>query len=52
MDNLQDDYSERKDDIPDFGISTAILNPVDIFSWWWKLSFGLRQGQLGPKDRH
>ena len=32
-----------KDDFPklDFGVSTAILNPVDIFRRWCKLRFGL-----------
>ena len=26
--------------IPDFGISTAILNPVESFRRWFKLNFG------------
>ena len=52
VDNLQDDYNELKDNIPDFGVSTAILKPVDIFRWWCKLNFWPMQGQPGPKDRH
>ena len=27
--------------IPNFGISTAILNTIDISRWWCKLNFGL-----------
>ena len=34
--------------IPNFGVSTAILNPVGIFSRW--CYFGLLQGQV--KSRH
>ena len=29
-----------KSAIPDLGVSTAILNPVDIFCRWYKLNFG------------
>ena len=32
--------------IPDFGVSTAILNPVDIFRRWFKLNFGLLRGHV------
>ena len=36
--------------IPDFGISTVILNPVDIFRRWCKLNFILFPGYF--KSRH
>ena len=36
--------------IPDFGVSAAILNPVDIFRRWCKLNFGLLRGHV--KSRH
>ena len=36
--------------IPDFGVSTAILDPVDIFRKWCKLSFGLFRDHV--KSRH
>ena len=29
-----------------FGVSTTILNPVHIFCRWYKLNFGLLQGQV------
>ena len=29
-----------------FGVSTIILNPVDISCRWYKLNFGLLQGQV------
>ena len=32
--------------IPTFGVSTTILNPVDISCRWYKLNFGLLQGQV------
>ena len=32
--------------IPNFGVSTTILNPVNIFCKWYKLNFGLTQGQV------
>ena len=32
---------ENYDLISDFGVSTAILNPLDIFRRWWKLNFRL-----------
>ena len=32
--------------IPDFGVSMAILNPVDIFRRLCKLNFGLLQGHV------
>ena len=35
---------------PDFRVSTAILNPVDIFRRWCKLNFGLSWGHV--KSRH
>ena len=36
--------------IPDFGVSTAILNPVDIFHRWCKLSLRPMRDQV--KSRH
>ena len=36
--------------IPNFGVSTVILNPLDIFRRWWKLNFGPMKGQV--KSRH
>ena len=35
---------------PDFEVSTANLNPVDIFRRWCKLNFGLLRGHV--KSRH
>ena len=32
--------------IPDFGVSTAILNPAEIFRRWCKLNFGLLRGHV------
>ena len=32
--------------IPNFVVSTTILNPVDISCRWYKLNFGLLQGQV------
>ena len=32
--------------IPDFGVSTAILNPVDVFRRWCKMRFGLLRGHV------
>ena len=32
--------------IPNFGVSTTISNPVNIFCKWYKLNFGLTQGQV------
>ena len=32
--------------MPNFGVSTTILNPVDIFCRCYKLNFGLLQGQV------
>ena len=32
--------------ILNFGVSTTILNPVQIFCRWYKLNFGLLQGQV------
>ena len=32
--------------IPDFGVSTAILNPTEIFRKWYKLNFGLARGYV------
>ena len=32
--------------IPYFGVSMTFLNSVDFFSWWYKLNFGLLQGQI------
>ena len=32
--------------IPDSGIGTVILNPVDIFRRWCKLNFGLLRGHV------
>ena len=31
---------------PDFGVSMAILNPVDIFRRWCRLNFGLLRAML------
>ena len=36
--------------IPDFGASTAILNPVEIFRKWCQLNFELLRGHV--KSRH
>ena len=36
--------------VPDFGVSTVILNLVDIFSRGCKLNFGLQRGHV--KSRH
>ena len=36
--------------MPDFGVSAAILNLVDIFSRWCELNFGLTPRQV--KSRH
>ena len=36
--------------IPDFGVSTTILNPVDIFRRWYKFKFGLLRGHV--ESRH
>ena len=36
--------------IPDFGVSTAILNPVETFRRWCKLNFGLLRGHV--KSHH
>ena len=36
--------------ISDFGVSTAILNPMDVFRRWCKLSFRPMGGQV--KSRH
>ena len=35
-----------KNTIPDFGVSAAILNPVDSFCRWCKLNFGLLRGHV------
>ena len=32
--------------IPNFGVSTTILNPIDIPCRWYKLNFWLLQGQV------
>ena len=32
--------------ILNFGVSTTILHQVDIICWWYKLNFGLLQGQV------
>ena len=32
--------------IPSFGVSTTILKPVGFFCRWYKLNFGLFQGQV------
>ena len=32
--------------IPNFSVSRTILNPSDIFRNWYKLNFGLLQGQV------
>ena len=32
--------------LPDFGDSTAILNPVDLFRRWCKVNFGLLRGHV------
>ena len=32
--------------IVNFGVSTVIFNPVDIFHRWCKLNFGLMQSQV------
>ena len=32
--------------IPNFGVSTTILSPIDIFCRWYKLNFGLLQGEV------
>ena len=32
--------------VPDFGVGTAILNPVDIFCRWCKSNFGLQRGHV------
>ena len=37
--------------IPNSGVGTAILNPVDIFRMWRKLNFGPLRGQVGWKQR-
>ena len=36
--------------IPDFGVSTVILNPAEIFRRWCKLNIGLLRGHV--KSRH
>ena len=36
--------------IPDFEVNTAILNPVDVFRRWCKLSFRPMRDQV--KSRH
>ena len=36
--------------IHDFGVSTTILNPVDIFCRWYKLNIGFLRGHV--KLRH
>ena len=38
--------SSRGFSIPDFGVSRAILNPVENFRWWCKLNFGLLRGHV------
>ena len=38
--------------ITNFGVSTTILNQVDIFCWWYKLNFGLLQGQVKSYHFH
>ena len=42
--------SYKRSLIPDFGVTTTILNPVDIFRRWCKLKFGLLRGHV--KSRH
>ena len=32
--------------IPNSGVNTTVVNPVDIFCSWYKLKFGLLQGQV------
>ena len=32
--------------IPNFGVNTTVVNPVDIFCSWCKLKFGVFQGQV------
>ena len=32
--------------MPDFRLSTTILNPLEIFLRWCKLNFGLLQGHV------
>ena len=41
---------EDLEEIPDFGFSPAILNPVNFFRRWCKLNFGLLRGHV--KSRH
>ena len=38
--------------ISDFGVSIAILNPVDIFRRWCKLKFGLLRGHIKSLHFH
>ena len=39
-------FQPTSDSIPDFGVGTDILNPIDTFRRWCKLKFGLLQGHV------